>query len=243
MMQSSQTAPPTDFPRHAWRAVLDIAASVGMLVAAGVVVWMSLRPVAGPTAAAVPVPREPIRVDGGPMEGSGSAGVVLIVFSDFQCPFCGRFAAETLPTLRTEYIETGRVRLVFRHLPLRNVHPLAWGAAETVECASRQDKFAEAHDALFAGPRLDQAVLMELPDRLALDRKVFDQCMQADASSRVQQDVDLAQSLGIQGTPLFLIGLAGEDGRVRVEQLIRGARPLADFRKVLDAVLAQTAGA
>ncbi|MEK7084540.1 MAG: thioredoxin domain-containing protein, partial [Patescibacteria group bacterium] len=91
-------------------------------------------------------------VDDDPMIGSAKAPVTIIEFSDFQCPFCARFATETLPPLKSTYLTTGKARLIFRDLPLVQIHPYARGAAIAAECAKKQGKDAmyfRYHDKLF----------------------------------------------------------------------------------------------
>lgn len=80
--------------------------------------------------------------------GDMNAKVTLIEYSDFQCPFCDKFFRETYPLLKKEYVDTGKVRLVYRHFPL-SFHPLAEPAARASECANEQGKFWEMHDGIF----------------------------------------------------------------------------------------------
>jgi len=83
---------------------------------------------ARPVAAADALPKDPISIASEPFKGSGTAKVALIEFSDYQCPFCGRYVKETLPQIRSDYVETGKVTYVFRHLPL-SFHTQAFKAA------------------------------------------------------------------------------------------------------------------
>jgi protein-disulfide isomerase len=80
----------------------------------------------------------------------GSPSVTVIEYLDFQCPVCGRFFRETYPTIKSEYVDTGKVRWVARQFPLRSIHPDAQRAAEASECAANQDAFFAYHDLLFA---------------------------------------------------------------------------------------------
>ncbi len=100
---------------------------------------------AGVVAAAVDVSN----LDGLPSKGSDGAKITLVEFSDFQCPFCARFFSETLSQLTTDYIDTGKVRLVYAHFPLISIHPNAQKAAEAASCAAEQGKFWEMHDLMF----------------------------------------------------------------------------------------------
>ena len=94
----------------------------------------------------------PVKVDArkdAAVLGKSSAKVELVEFSDFQCPFCKQFFNETYKQLKEKYIDTGKVKLVFRHFPLTSIHPYAQKAGEAAECANRQKKFFEYHDVLF----------------------------------------------------------------------------------------------
>jgi protein-disulfide isomerase len=87
---------------------------------------------------------------GRPAKGASGARVILIEFSDFECPYCGRHFRQTLPRIDREYVQTGKVRYVFRHFPLESLHKEAFKAAEAALCAGDQQKFWEMHDRLFA---------------------------------------------------------------------------------------------
>lgn len=82
--------------------------------------------------------------------GSADAPVTIVEYSDFQCPFCRNFFEQTYGTLKKEYIDTGKAKLVYRHYPLSEIHPIANKSGEAVECAAEQGKFWEMHDAIFA---------------------------------------------------------------------------------------------
>src|SRR5215213_6696082 len=88
-------------------------------------------------------PAQPARISAGtlPALGSQDARVVLIDFSDYQCPFCGRFYRDTMPQLDREYFKTGKVKYIFRDLPLEAIHPHAFKAAQAARCAGEQGKF------------------------------------------------------------------------------------------------------
>src|SRR5712691_9566756 len=88
-----------------------------------------------------------VSIAGKPVRGPENAPVTMVEFSDFQCPFCGRFFAETEGALLKKY--DGKIRFVYRHFPLDSIHPFAQGAALASECANEQNKFWEYHDLLF----------------------------------------------------------------------------------------------
>jgi protein-disulfide isomerase len=81
--------------------------------------------------------------------GANSARVTVIEYVDFQCPFCGRFARNTFPTIKSEYVQTGKVKWILRHFPLRSIHPYAEIAAQATECANNQGSFWAYSDLVF----------------------------------------------------------------------------------------------
>ena len=85
-------------------------------------------------------PSPPVRIslDDDPVIGDPNAPITIVEFSDFQCPFCARFNIQTLPLLMEEYIDTGKVKLVFRDFPITSIHPNALPAALAAECANEQ---------------------------------------------------------------------------------------------------------
>jgi protein-disulfide isomerase len=162
----------------------------------------------------------------------------MIEFSDFQCPYCAVFARSTLPVLERDFIQTGRVLFAFRNLPLRSIHPLAQGAAEGAACAGQQGKFWEMHNSLFSDQRhLDQTSLLRRADAIQLHASTFASCLNGGATDVIQEDESAAQALGIDGTPTFFLGTLLADGRVRVLNVLTGARPVLEFEGSLTALL------
>lgn len=161
-------------------------------------------------------------------QGSSNAPILMIEFSDFQCPFCKRFVDETYPQIKKNYIDTGKVRFIFRHVPL-DFHEFAAQAALAAECADDQEKFWEYHDVLFKNQNaLDVDHLKKYAAELNLDAKKFDDCVNsAKHAKRVATDMTYAASVGISGTPTFII-----NGFV-----VSGAQPYDVFKAVLDAEL------
>lgn len=180
----------------------------------------------------IPIPVDPVSLDGAVFKGSASAPVVILEFSEFFCPFCRRFATETLPQLEQQIVR-GEVALAFRHLPLDALHPFARRAAELAVCAGQEGRFWEAHDAIFAKPweRTDGAA--EVRARVlsaGVDGTALDRCQaQPQAAARVAQDVEQAAALQVRSTPAFMIGTRDVNGRLRVHTVIEGSRPLEEF--------------
>jgi protein-disulfide isomerase len=164
---------------------------------------------------------QPYRVqlnnDGAPSTGPANAAVTLVEFSDFQCPYCGRF----FPTLKQ--VEQGygdKLRIVYRQYPLTNLHPNAFKAAEASLCANDQGKFWEMHDAMFQDQdHLAVKDLKATAARLGLDQKKFNTCLDTGRhTERVQEDMAEGSKVGVTGTPaLFVNGAPMEGGAVPYE--------------------------
>ena len=216
------------------RAVIDITASVAMLLAAMVILWGWVRQPAAPTGRGpISVPKDPVPIEGTPSVGDPNAPVVIIEFSDFECPFCAKFVKEIFPELKAKYIDTGEVQFVFRHLPLTAIHKRARRAAEAAECAATKGKFWEMHDRLFTdATKLADSDLGASAKAVGLDPDAYERCMTDHAAAIVEKDAELARRLGLGSTPVFLVGRRERD-EVRVSVVVSGAKPLAEFDRVL----------
>lgn len=171
--------------------------------------------------------------------GHPDAPVTIIEFTDLQCPYCARFATQTFPQIRRNYIDTGKVRYTSRDLPLP-MHEFAVSAAVAARCAGEQGRFWGYREALFAmQDRLGSAPYDELARRLELDAERFASC-RADGrqESKVRADLELAQSFGIASTPTFAIGRLV--GGVFEGETVRGAKSYEEFAARIDALLGQT---
>jgi len=154
-----------------------------------------------------------LRNEGSPGLGPVDAPVTLTEFSDFECPYCGRFFL-TLKRLKENYGD--QVRVIFRQYPLDN-HPNAYGAAVASLCADEQGAFWEMHDLMFREQeQLDPESLKEKAGRLGLDRASFDVCLASDRfQDQIQADMSEANSLGVDGTPaIFVNGIPLPGGAV-----------------------------
>jgi protein-disulfide isomerase len=202
------------------------------------------RPAAAPTAATGPAPAaksEKVVVAVSPgwhAIGRTDAPVTLIEFADYQCPFCRKFHSTTFPELKRDYIDTGKVRFISRDLPLQ-FHPNAAPAALAVRCAGAQGKYWEMREALIGGEaRLEQAALESDAENLHLQMDAYRVCMKNDEySAAIQQDAADARSLGISGTPSFIIGTTTTDGKSINGVRLEGAMPYSNFATEIDAAL------
>jgi protein-disulfide isomerase len=177
---------------------------------------------------------------GGATKGSAKAPLTIVEYTDFECPFCARYARESYPRLIREFVDAGRVRYVVRHLPLESIHPSARGAAQAAECARQQGKFWEMHDRLFANPQaLSRADLDRTADALGLAMPAFRQCVDSPAAAAaVSRDLDEALRAGISATPSFIIGTTEPDGSVKALRRLSGAQPYPVFKAALEGLLA-----
>jgi protein-disulfide isomerase len=162
--------------------------------------------------------------------GDPAAQTVLVVFSDFACPYCRAFARESLPKLQQTWLADGKVQLVFRHLPLSRLHPTATRAATAAECAARHDRFWQMHDRLFAGgpEAFGDDRLLKLAVDAGLSKEEYRECaragLAAQLDAKVRNDSAAAASMGISSTPFFVLGRREPDGRVRLMKAL-GAMP------------------
>jgi protein-disulfide isomerase len=198
-------------------------------------------PAARPAADALPT--APISVTGEPFKGPANAKVAVIEFSDFQCPFCGRYDKDTYPQLLKEYVDTGKIKYVWRDYPL-SFHPNAQKAAEAAHCAGEQGKFWDMHDRLFANQQnIAAADLPKHAEALQLNTSMFQQCLDSGRyAADIKKDIDLANSAGISGTPSFLIGTVQPNGSVKVTNKLVGAKPYAEFKSAIDKLLSPPGG-
>lgn len=171
------------------------------------------------------LPREPLPLEGASLQGSRLAPAIIIMFSDFQCPFCSRFARDVLPTIKSQYVRDGRAQLAFRHLPLTPLHDFAWSAAVAAVCAGQQEMFWPMHDALFADQkRLRDGDLLAKAIRVGLNSPTFESCITSSAADlAVQRDVEGAASLGLSSTPTVFVGVRDAMGGVIVTRRFDGA--------------------
>jgi protein-disulfide isomerase len=174
--------------------------------------------------------------------GNPRASVVMVEFSDFQCPYCKRHVDATLPKIAEAYINTGRIRYIFVDYPLVGIHPQAFKAAESAHCAAEQERYWEMHARLFASQgALDRDQLLAHAEALGLDAARFATCLDSGRyAGRVKAGLEQGDRLGIDGTPAILLGL-NRNGSIEAVQLIVGAQPFEVLKQEIDALLATPA--
>lgn len=162
----------------------------------------------------------------------GTGKVEIIEFSDFQCPYCQRFFNEAYKEIKTKYVDTGKVKITYRHYPLP-FHQNAQKSAEAFECAGKQGQAFAYHDILFTkgqadGTGLNVADLKQYAKDLGLDQTKFNTCLDSgETAGIVKADLAEGQKIGVSGTPTFYI-----DGTPIV-----GALPFADFESIIKEAL------
>ena len=178
-----------------------------------------------------------INTEGEPFKGNKNAKLTLIEFSEYQCPFCGRHVRDTFPNIDKEYIQTGKLKYVFRDLPLESIHKNAFKASEAAHCAGDQGKFWEMHDRLFANQNsLEPAMLTAHAQAVGVDTKKFQACLDAGKyAAEIRKDIAEATKYGIAGTPTSVIGLTQpNDSKIKVLKVLRGAQGFSVFKDALD---------
>ncbi|PIN76746.1 hypothetical protein COV17_01170 [Candidatus Woesearchaeota archaeon CG10_big_fil_rev_8_21_14_0_10_36_11] len=174
-------------------------------------------------------PLADVTADDDAVKGNTGAPVTIIEFSDYECPFCGKYVAETYPQIVEKYINTGKVKYVFRDFPLNTLHPMAQKAAEAAECAGEQGKYWEMHNQLFANQNmLDVTNLKRYALNLDLNTNQFNTCLDSGSmAAEVQKDLADGTRAGVSGTPAFFINGV----------MVSGAQPFSVFEQAIDTAL------
>jgi len=176
--------------------------------------------------------RTEFELDGSELSiGDPTAPVIVIEFSDFQCPFCARFYDSTVKDLKTNYIDTGKVYFVYKHFPL-SFHSSAQIASEATECANEQGVWYEYHEKIFNSQNNDFGVseLKQWAIGIVSDTSTFNECLDSGKySDKVNADIIEGKSVGVSGTPAsFVNGI-----------LVSGAQPYAAFKNIVDSELSE----
>jgi protein-disulfide isomerase len=181
--------------------------------------------------------------DDDPVLGDADAPVTIVEFSDYQCPYCRRFAQDTLPQLRENEITDGTVRFVYKDFPLRQYHPKAEPMARAATCAGDQDSYWTLHDKLFdaqqniSGPRtarFDADKIPQWASEVGLDMDRFTQCYNSSQYKvDVEDDFQQGRAMDVSSTPTFIVYRTGSDTGTTVV----GSHPYSKFQDVINATL------
>jgi protein-disulfide isomerase len=157
-------------------------------------------------------------IRGSPVTGAASQKIVMAEFSDFQCPFCSK-AHATVKQFMAKHQD--KVTLVYKHLPLVEIHSEAMPAALASWAALQQGKFWEYHDALFTNQaQLGEKLFVAKATELSLDLEKFNKDRQSDAAkAAIAKDIELAKSLGVNSTPTFFMNGVGFAGAVDLSEM------------------------
>lgn len=167
--------------------------------------------------------------------------VAVVEFSDFDCPFCAKFYNDTLPKIIENYVDNDKVVFVYRDNPLDQLHPFAKTKSIAAECAGEEgdDKYFDYHDKLYEkGSELsDKDALKDLAKELGLNTAKFNSCLdKEDQKDEVISDANHSNSIGLNGTPGFVVGKLDKEGNVEGE-IISGAYPYETFVEIIEKYL------
>ena len=188
-----------------------------------------------------------ISVDDDPVLGQKDAPVTMIEFSDFECPYCKQSFQAMLPQLKKDYIETGKVKFVYRDLPLPFHEPMATLEALAANCSRDQGgdvAYFRYHDEIFTrttsnGNGLKKEDLTKIAQDLKLNSSTFQQCLASEKfKSEIEKDLADAAAAGASGTPTFFIGKSSSNGTIQGTMIV-GAQPYVGFKPVIDRLLAE----
>jgi len=160
-----------------------------------------------------------------PFLGNKRAKVTIVEYSDYECPFCARFYSETLGKIKSEYVDTGKVKFVYKDYPITSIHAQAQKAAEAARCVGEQlgnEGYFAMHDKIFEGQSvLSVSSLKQWSREVGANGSQFDSCLDSDKyGAAVQADLSEGSSLGVSGTPTFFINDKMVVGAVPFEQLV-----------------------
>jgi protein-disulfide isomerase len=227
------------------RGALETITYLAVIVAScSVLWWVAVNAKShGAAQEATPLPTVPLPLDGAAVLGARNAPVGVIVFSDFECPFCSKMAREVLPSIRQKFVEQGLAILAFRHFPLA-IHAHAVEAAEVAECAKAQGHFWQMHDVLFGADWLKEEPSVNW-ERLAQVAGVrvdaFAGCRAAGGQKKaIDDDVAHGRRIDVRGTPTLFIGRHSGDS-VTVTNVITGVRPVTEVEAAITDLLGNSA--
>ena len=174
-----------------------------------------------------------------PSKGNANAAVLLIEYSDYQCPSCGYYMRQVYPRLNRDYVRTGKLRYVVKNFPIERVHPLAFQAHQAAMCAAEQGKFWEMHDRLFAH---QEALAPELLEGYAAEAglvpAMFSLCMGSGRTAVIiRRDMTAALATGVQATPTIVLGAnVPGSASLQAQRVIVGEHPYEDYRSAIEAI-------
>lgn len=183
-----------------------------------------------------------VSVDDDAVLGDKNAPITMVEFSDYECPFCKRYFDQTYAQIKTNYVDTGKMKVVFRDLPLSFHDPMATKEAIAANCAREQGgdtAYYKIHDEMFKqttsnGTGLSVDKLYAIASTLGLNADNFKTCLDTEKyKDEVAKDLADAGTAGADGTPTFFIGKSDPSGTIEATRLV-GAQPYSAFQAVID---------
>jgi len=178
-------------------------------------------------------------IEGFKTMGDKSAKIVIMEFTDFECPFCRKFHSETLPLIQAEYIDTGKVRWITRAFPLP-FHLAALPAAKSLYCVGKfgtDKQYWDFYNKLFLSDKINPSTPFEIAEQIGLNREKIAQCVSSSsAQDFIKKENSNATIYGVAGTPTFFIGIDNGAGSIKAVKLV-GAQPIGKFREKIDSLL------
>ena len=233
----------------------SVLISISILLSGGIIkiaprtAGTQVNPPPAPSVAPQQAPQQPtsskVSVDDDPVLGNKNAKVTLIEFSDYECPFCKRHFDQVYSALKKDYIDTGKVKMIFRDYPLPFHDPMATFEANAANCAREQggdSAYFKFHDSIFTktksnGNGLTKDEVYQFASDLGLNQANLKAC--ADSvkyAEEIKKDVADGAAAGVSGTPTFFIGKSDESGTI-TGQIIVGAQGYSAFQAAIDPLL------
>jgi len=190
--------------------VLEVAATGAVLVAAVTVIFRGGRLMNNDDGWSATDPVQ-IAIAASPSLGDNQSTHAVMVFSDYECTFCRVAADQLIPWLRSEYVDRGKLRLVFKHFPLDRLHKNARRLARMSACASLKNNPWDVHMLMYQASPKSPVTVESLSKSLNLDPQKLDQCAAGLGREIVEQDIEDGSKLGVSSTPTFVIGTVKSD--------------------------------
>jgi protein-disulfide isomerase len=175
-------------------------------------------------------------ISGLPIRGDAKAPVTLVEVSDYHCPYCRRHVQQTQPRIYSELVDNGKVRHVFVHYPIAQLHPDAHRSHEAALCANDQGKFWELHAKLFETPLKTSEQLTGLAQSVGLDATALRACLDSGKHTKeIEASVERIAKMNVNGTPMFFVARTTGD-KITIAKVIEGAQPYEAFKAAVDEV-------
>lgn len=190
-------------------------------------------------------------IDDDPILGDGDAKVVLVEFSDYECPFCQRHHKQTHPQIISDYVKTGKIQYVYRDFPLSFHDPMATREANAAQCVyelsgKNNETFFDYSDEIYSrsgtnGVGIDSVgidavndKLIEMAGNVGINKDNFRDCLEAEKyTAEIKADMDEGSKAGVTGTPGFIVGILKDGGKVEGVK-ISGAQPYSVFKNAIE---------